>query len=268
MSFVSPKKAKIQREKLKPASFKDFDDFSVSELDCSGYPITSFEGIGNFKNLRKLDVRNTKICSFRGVEAGLCVEELFIQGTQLSFNLCFMEMAVLAFGDSLQFVDEASVTKYRYLLNNNDEYQELVRKGFLISSIDGNSICMNSFMGLKESSDKMEKMEEILDQIKNDGICNASIYPLYSNRMMMSSGFIKKLHEYADCEEKMDLSQSLFDQKEKHKNEIRVLEMTIMELSNKLQAQDESLKAGFKELLKMVPSAFPDIPIDNLIQNE
>ena len=117
--------------------FANISNCDLSYIDLSHSPISTFKGIDKFVNLNTLIIKNTLISSFKYATQLSSLKVLDIRNTPLSRKKFFREMALLAFGFSLELLNKMNVTEEERKLKdikNIEEIQKKICSGFFLSA--------------------------------------------------------------------------------------------------------------------------------------
>ncbi|KAK8894033.1 hypothetical protein M9Y10_022465 [Tritrichomonas musculus] len=113
------------------------DPILVSYIDCSNNPIKTFKKLPQLKNLEKILGDNTLLESFEGVVEQPSLAVLSLSNTPISEHKYFVLMALIAFGHSLQVVNDEVITTRD--LDNQLKYGPIIRdhifKGYIIARL-------------------------------------------------------------------------------------------------------------------------------------
>lgn len=155
--------------------FSDIEDPNITELDLSGQPIISFEGISKLKNLKKLNVQNTLISSFKGAAYMSHLTEIDFRNTILCRYPFVREMCLFAFNLNLKKINGTNVSDEKNRCKNNiykKNIEKLVRRGsFIILNPQGtfyestNKCSYESSLRIENYNDNSVKPKVSTDEI-------------------------------------------------------------------------------------------------------
>lgn len=111
---------------------------SVTYIDLSDNPISSFNQLLSYPNLRFLCIDNTKIVSFHHAPELPSLEEFTCRGTSLSCSQYIQLMAVMVFGDRMKIVNGMTIDQRTWLLGKaaRAEYRKHLVEGYVFLKID------------------------------------------------------------------------------------------------------------------------------------
>lgn len=122
--------------------FSDVEDTNITELDLSGQPIISFDGISKLKNLQKLNIQNSLITSFKGAVYLPQLQEIDFRNTILDRYPFSREMCLFAFNINLKKINGSDVTNEKNICENHPSkrsIEKIVRRGsFIVLNPQGN----------------------------------------------------------------------------------------------------------------------------------
>ncbi|OHS99468.1 hypothetical protein TRFO_08416 [Tritrichomonas foetus] len=113
------------------SSFHDIEP-NFTEINMSGQPVLSFDGIQKFQNLQKLNISNTLVTTFKHATTLPNLTEIDFRNTPLSKYPFVREMCLFAFGFSIRLINGKEVTDEERNLSNykyRPEAEATVRNG-------------------------------------------------------------------------------------------------------------------------------------------
>lgn len=117
-------------------SFPSFDELSsYYSLSFAGNPISSLETLPSLPSLKILNLNGTEIESFYGVSVQPSLEKLFIKNTPISYFHDVRIMCIAAFGPTLKFINNDSLTTYEIKMGNcfYNALNSYLKRGWIIS---------------------------------------------------------------------------------------------------------------------------------------
>lgn len=129
----APHRSYINRNLTRFPSFNELSPYM--SLSFANNPISSLETLPTLPSLKVLNLSGTDIESFYGVSVQPSLEKLYIKNTPISYFHDVRIMCIAAFGPSIKFINNESLTTYEIKMGNCffNTLNSYLRRGWIIS---------------------------------------------------------------------------------------------------------------------------------------